>query len=144
MPRLKGGRISARRSNLTDYGIWLWRIADKLGVDDTIIAQRSGEISQENKISQGTISKSTRFSADGEEVLIPTLTTTRKIFTTFEMIAQEQGKRIPHEVKKLFYNASPAQYATDEEAAASHLCIQWIEQYVSKIDGASHSPDEDN
>lgn len=142
MPRAKGERISKKRENLTDYGIWFWRIADRLEVDDTTIAMRSMEISAENKISQGTISKSTRYSIAGEEVLSPTLTTTQKIFSTFEMIAREQGKQIPHEVKKLFYNARPAQYATEEDADESHLCIQWIEKYMSSIDVTDQSSDE--
>ncbi len=144
MPRAKGEKISDRRSNLTDYGIWFWRIADRLGVDDTIIARRSEEVSHRNKISQGTTSKSTRFSVAGEEVLNPTLMTTQKIFSTFEMIAREQGKQIPQEIQKLFYNARPAQYATDAEADESHLRLRWVEHYVSKIDVADRTPDEDN
>ena len=142
MPRARGEKISAKRDNLTDFGTWFWRIADSLGVSDTDIAKRSSEVAPENKISQSTISKSTRTS-ESADTIRPTIETVQKLYRTFELIAREQHVGLPKGVKHAFYHARPAQHATEEESDNAHESLGWIDQVIEHVierEEAEHLP----
>lgn len=120
MPRARGEPISKPREHLTDFGKLFYELCDYLDVTAAEIAQLAG-------LTEGLLSKNTRFTEDAQ-TYAPTRKTVIKIYEAFEQVASTRGLLLIPEIKQAFYNAHPAMQGTDDQA-----------EHANRIIGQMHS-----